>query len=430
MTYINTLKFAREKDKNDKMKKFRKKFFFPQHYGKEVLYFVGNSLGLQPKTVSDYIKTELNDWANLASEGHFHGKHPWYSYHEMFATPLSRLVGALPSEVICMNQLSVNLHLLLATFYQPTGKKLKILYESIAFPSDIYALQTHIQLRGYNPDVVLLPLTPEKGEYIISESRILETIEKHKEEIALVFLGGVNFLSGQYFDLSGITKAAHKIGAFAGFDLAHATGNVDLKLHKWEVDFAAWCSYKYLNSGPGAVAGVYIHQKHARNNKLPRLGGWWGHNKNTRFKLSAHFDPIKTAEGWQISNAPVLSMAAHKASLDIFMEAGGMAPLIHKSQELTGYLEFVLNDINHRIKTKNIFLEIVTPTLPTQRGCQISVIAHGLGEKLHSSLMKEGVFCDWRNPNVIRFAPVPLYNSFEDIWKLGQALEKCIRRYM
>jgi kynureninase len=426
MKYINSLEFAREQDKKDPLAKFRKKFLFPKHNGKDALYFVGNSLGLQPASVSDYIKVELEDWAKLASEGHFDGRNPWYSYHEMFAAPLAKLMGALPTEVVAMNQLTVNLHLMLISFYRPKGKRYKILYEANAFPSDHYAFQTQVELHGYKHKDAIIEIAPRKGEHLIRKEDILKTIKDNKDSLALVILGGVNYLTGQLLDMPAITEAGHKAGAYVGFDLAHAAGNVELQLHKWNVDFAVWCNYKYLNSGPGAVAGAFIHERHVKNTKLPRLGGWWGYDKKTRFLMKKEFVPMQTAEGWQLSNAPVLSMAAHKASLDVFMEAGGMAPLRKKSLMLTGYLEYIINEVNKRIKNKKVSLEIITPENPNERGCQLSIIAHGLGKDFYKAVTKEGVFCDWREPNVIRLAPAPLYCSFEDVFKLGKVVEKLL----
>lgn len=427
MPYINSLDFARESDKNDPLKKFRNQFYFPKVKGKRPLYFCGNSLGLEPRSAKKSVDTELDDWAILASEGHFKAHNPWYSYHEFFASPLAKIVGAKPHEVVAMNQLTVNLHLMLATFYHPRGRRNKIICESNAFSSDQYALQTHIEMRGYKSDDTIIEIAPEKGEQQIRNEKIIETINAHSEEAALVLIGGVNYLTGQLFNMPAIAEAAHKAGICCGFDLAHAAGNVELKLHEWEVDFAAWCSYKYLNSGPGAVGGVFIHEKHARNPQLPRLGGWWGYDKNTRFRMNKEFVPMSTAEGWQLSNAPIISMAVHKASLALFTQAGGMKPLCQKSKRLTGYLEFIISDINKKLGNKKIFLEIITPSDPRQRGCQLSIIAHGLGKKFHTSLSNAGVFCDWRNPDVVRFAPVPLYNSFEDIWRLGKIMEIALK---
>ncbi len=425
MKYINSLEFARDLDRDDTLNKFRRMFLFPKYKGRNVLYFCGNSLGLQPRTTARDIKTELDDWSRYASEAHFKGRNPWYSYHEKFAVPLAKLTGALPSEVIAMNQLTVNLHLMLISFYRPTKQRYKILCEATAFPSDLYALQTQIRMHGYDPAETLITIKPRKGEYLLRAEDITDAINKHGEFLALVLFGGINYLTGQLIDMKTIAREGHKAGAIVGFDLAHAMGNVELHLHDWNVDFAVWCSYKYLNSGPGGVAGAYIHLKHAKNTNLLRLGGWWGYDKKTRFLMRSEYQPMPTAEGWQVSNAPVLSMAAHKASLDVFMEAGGMAPLCRKSRTLTGYLEFLIGELNKMtgIRTR---LEIITPPNNAERGCQLSVIAHGSGKKLYTKITREGVYCDWREPNVIRFAPAPLYNSYEDVWRLCQIIKNHI----
>ena len=426
MRYINSSEFAVEQDKKDPLKKFRKRFLFPKYKGKEALYFVGNSLGLQPDSVGKYLRIELEDWGKLASEGHFDARNPWYSYHEMFAAPLAKLLGALPEEVVAMNQLTVNLHLMLMSFYRPAGKRYKIVCEANAFPSDLYAFQTQVEMHGYKREDAMIEIAPRKGEHLLRTEDILKVIKDNGNNIALVIIGGVNYLTGQLLDMPAITVAGHKAGAYVGFDLAHGAGNIDVQLHKWNVDFAVWCTYKYMNSGPGAVAGAFIHEKHIKNQKLPRLGGWWGYDKKTRFLMKKEFVPMKTAEGWQLSNAPVLSMAAHKASLDIFMEAGGMQPLRKKSMVLTGYLEFIIGEVNKKIKNKKILLEIITPKNPNERGCQLSIIAHGLGKDFYKAITAAGVFCDWREPNVVRIAPTPLYNSFEDVYKLGQVIEKLL----
>ncbi|HTA83300.1 MAG TPA: kynureninase [Bacteroidia bacterium] len=426
MKYINSLEFAKGLDAKDPLKKFRKKFLFPKHNGKDALYFTGNSLGLQPATVLQYIKTELDDWAKFAVEGHFEARNPWYSYHEMFAAPVAKLMGAKPEEIVIMNQLTVNLHLMMVSFYRPDKKRYKIICESNAFPSDQYALQTQVESHGLDSKKALIEIKPRKGENLIRKEDILKAIADNADSLALVMIGGVGYLTGQLMDMPTITKAAHKAGAYCAFDLAHAAGNVEVKLHDWNVDFAVWCTYKYLNSGPGSVAGAFIHEKHIKNQKLPRFAGWWGYDKKTRFQMNKEFLPMKTAEGWQLSNAPVFSMAAHKASVDIFIEAGGMTPLRNKSIVLTGYLEFIIGELNKKIKNKKIRLEVITPSDPQQRGCQLSIIAHGMGRDFYNALTKSGVFCDWRNPNVVRLAPVPLYNSFEDVWRFGQVVERVL----
>jgi kynureninase len=419
MAYENTLSFAKQQDANDPLKNYRDKFYFPMMHGRETVYFTGNSLGLQPKSTQDHILNELEDWATFGVEGHFHARNPWLSYHEQFAKPIAKLVGAEPEEVVVMNQLTVNLHLLMVSFYRPTKDRYKILCEAKAFPSDQYALESQVKFHGLNPDDAIIEIAPRENEHCIRHEDILEVIEKNKNSIALIMIGGVNYYNGQVFDMKTITKMGHQIGAMVGFDLAHAAGNLKLQLHDWNVDFACWCSYKYLNSGPGGVSGVYIHQKHLNNASIPRFAGWWGHDKETRFKMQKGFIPMPTAEAWQMSNAPVLSMAAHKASIDIFDEAG-MDALVAKAEKLTGYLEFVIDDINKTLTQK---LEIITPRDKKQRGCQISIVAHGRGKDLFNKLTESGVISDWREPNVIRCAPVPLYNSFEDVFRFGEILK-------
>jgi kynureninase len=417
MSFENTLAFAKNLDENDVLKDFRGRFYIPRHNGKDCIYLTGNSLGLQPKTVKEYVNQELEDWAKLGVEGHFHARNPWLSYHEIFPKQLSKIVGCLTDEVVVMNQLTVNLHLLMVSFYRPTKQRFKIICEAKAFPSDQYALESQVQYHGFDPPHAIIEVNTREGENVIRTEDILSVIQQHGDEVAMVLFGGVNYYTGQLFDLKAITSEAHKVGAYAGFDLAHAAGNVELKLHDWEVDFACWCSYKYLNSGPGGVAGVYIHQQHVVNKSLPRFAGWWGYTKETRFKMEKGFEPIPTAEGWQLSNAPVLSMAAHKASMDIFGEAG-MDRLITKSKLLSGYLHFILNDINN--KSKKNCIEVITPSAEEGRGCQVSMLMLQKGKEIFKELSRQGVIADWREPNVIRVAPVPLYNSFEDVWRFGE----------
>lgn len=419
MNYQNTLAFAKELDANDSLKEFRQKFFIPQHEGKDCVYFTGNSLGLQPKTTAQYVQQELDDWAKLGVEGHFQAKNPWMPYHEIFPKQLSKIVGCQENEVVVMNQLTVNLHLLMVSFYRPTKERYKIICEAKAFPSDQYAFETQARYHGFNPADAVIEVSPREGEHTLRTEDILATIREHGNTIAVVLFGGINYYTGQMFDMKAITDAAHAVGAYAGFDLAHAAGNVELHLHDWKVDFACWCSYKYMNSGPGGVAGIYIHDKHVANNDLPRFAGWWGYKKETRFKMEKVFEPIPTAEGWQLSNAPVLSMAAHKASLDIFEEAG-MEKLHAKRKELAAYLHFVLNDINSNQAEK--ILEIITPANEKERGCQVSMLMLKNGKYIFNELTKKGVIADWREPNVIRIAPVPLYNSFEDIYRFGEII--------
>ncbi|MEO6610600.1 MAG: kynureninase [Chitinophagaceae bacterium] len=426
MNYQNSLAFAKGADQKDPLKEFRKKFFLPQHDGKDCIYLTGNSLGLQAKTTSAYVQQELDDWAKLGVEGHFKAKNPWLPYHEIFPKQVAKIIGCKENEVVVMNQLTVNLHLLMVSFYRPTKKRFKIICETRAFPSDQYAFETQVRYHGFDPAEAVIEAVPREGEHTLREEDIVSLIKQHGDSVAVVLFGGVNYYTGQLFDMKTITGAAHAAGAYAGFDLAHAAGNVELQLHDWNVDFACWCSYKYLNSGPGGVGGVYIHEKHVGNSELPRFAGWWGYTKETRFNMEKGFEAIPTAEGWQLSNAPVLSMAAHKASLDIFEEAG-MERLHQKRRSLSAYLHYVLNDINGRQKEKVI--EIITPSNEEKRGCQVSMLMLRRGKDIFNELTKQGVIADWREPNVIRVAPVPLYNSFEDIWRFGQVVENTLQSH-
>jgi kynureninase len=418
MTFENNINFAKELDQIDPLKNFRVQFYIPVINGKECIYFTGNSLGLQSKTTQDYVMNELEDWANFGVEGHFHATNPWLSYHEIFPKQLSQIIGALPEEIVVMNQLTVNLHLLMTSFYRPTKERYKIICEAKAFPSDQYAMESQVKLHGLNADEAIIEVHPRDGEYHLRTEDILATIKEHGSTVAVVLFGGVNYYSGQVFDIENITKAAHEVGAYSGFDLAHAVGNVALKMHDWNVDFACWCSYKYLNSGPGGVAGAFINQKHIANKSLQRLAGWWGHDKASRFKMEKGFNPIETAEGWQLSNAPVLSMAAHKASLDIFEDAG-MENLLPKAKMLSDYLLFILDDLNASLDKK--IIEIITPR--NDKGCQVSILMLEKGKEVFEALKQNGVIADWREPNVIRVAPVPLYNSFEDVFRFGEIIK-------
>jgi kynureninase len=423
MNYQNNLAFARQSDHDDPLKNFREKFFIPQHNGKDCIYLTGNSLGLQAKTTPKYVQQELDDWASLGVEGHFQAKNPWMPYHEIFPRQLSKIIGCKENEVVVMNQLTVNLHLLLVTFYRPTPQRYKIICEARAFPSDQYAFETQAKYHGFNPGDAVIEIAPREGEHTLRTEDIITTIQAHGDSVAAVVFGGVNYYTGQLFDMKAITEATHAAGAYAGFDLAHAAGNVELHLHEWEADFACWCSYKYLNSGPGGVAGAYIHEKHVTNKELPRFAGWWGYKKEARFKMEKGFDAIPTAEGWQVSNAPVLSMAAHKAALDIFEEAG-IDQLHKKRKELSGYLHYILNDINSRQPAK--IIEVITPAGENERGCQVSMRMLKKGREIFDELIQQGVIADWREPNVIRVAPVPLYNTFEDVWRFGEIITQLI----
>ena len=423
MNFENSRDFAKQLDEQDSLNHFRNKFYIPIINGIESIYFTGNSLGLQAKTTQDYVLNELEDWASFGVEGHFHARQPWFSYHEMFPQLLTNIVGALPEEIVVMNQLTVNLHLLMASFYQPTKERFKIICEAKAFPSDQYALETQARFHGLNPEEAIIEVSPRDGEHTIRTEDIIATIKQHADETALVIFGGVNYYSGQVFDMQTIAQAAHDAGAYCGFDLAHAAGNIELHLHDWKVDFACWCSYKYLNSGPGGIAGAFIHQKHIADKTLPRLAGWWGYEKETRFQMEKGFKPIATAEGWQLSNAPVLSMAAHKASLDIFEEAG-IDNLIAKGQQLSDYLFFIIEELNAASTQKKI--EIITPK--KEKGCQVSMLMLEKGKEVFDALKQNGVLADWREPNVIRVAPVPLYNTFEEVWKFGEIVKLIVNK--
>ena len=422
MTFLNTKEFAQELDKQDELSSYRNEFSFPQVNGKNVIYFTGNSLGLHSKRAKKYVDEVMTDWENLAVEGHFYAEKPWWDYHERFANPLSNIVGSLPSEVTVMNTLTVNLHLMMVTFYKPTTKRFKILCEAKAFPSDQYMIQSQVKFHGLNPEDAIVEIQRREGEHNIRLEDILAKIEEVGDELALVLIGGVNYYTGQVFDMKTITEAGHKAGAYVGWDLAHAAGNIKLNLHDWNVDFAAWCSYKYMNSGPGNASGCFIHEKHHNNTSLSRFAGWWGHNKERRFKMEPTFDPVRGAEGWQISNLPILSLAPYLASVEMFDEIG-MEALINKRNKITSYLEFILQEISKEV---NGSFEIITPSNQDERGCQLSVLLHGEGRSLFDYLMKNGVITDWREPNVIRLAPVPLYCSFEDMYNFGQILKKGI----
>ncbi|MSP85564.1 MAG: kynureninase [Flavobacteriaceae bacterium] len=422
MKFQNTKEFAKELDKQDELSSYRNEFCFPQVKGKNVIYFAGNSLGLHSKRAKKYVDEVMTDWENLAVEGHFYAEKPWWDYHERFANPLSKIVGALPSEVTVMNTLTVNLHLMMVTFYKPTSKRFKILCEAKAFPSDQYMIQSQVKFHGLNPEDAIVEIQRREGEHNIRLEDILAKIEEVGDELALVLIGGVNYYTGQVFDMKTITEAGHKAGAYVGWDLAHAAGNIKLNLHDWNIDFAAWCSYKYMNSGPGNASGCFIHEKHHTDTSLSRFAGWWGHNKERRFKMEPTFDPVRSAEGWQISNLPILSLAPYLASVEMFDEIG-MDALINKRNTITSYLEFILQEISKEV---NGSFEIITPSNQEERGCQLSVFLHGEGRSLFDYLMKNGVIIDWREPNVIRLAPVPLYCSFEDMYNFGQILKKGI----
>jgi kynureninase len=412
--------FAQQLDTDDPLRSFRDKFHLPiGKDGKPIIYFAGNSLGLMPKSAKEIVDQELDDWAKLGVDAHLEAKTPWYTYHEPLREPTARIVGAKPVEVICMNSLTVNLHLMMATFYRPSKSRFKILMEDPAFPSDTYAIKTQIRHHGFDPKDALILASPRKGELTARTEDIVDLIEKNRDSLAIVWIAGVNFFNGQLFDMPAITKAAQKHRIVVGFDLAHAVGNVPLSMHDWNVDFAVWCSYKYLNAGPGAIAGAYLHERHATNTKLLRLAGWFGNDPNTRFRmqLEPEFLPVPSADAWQISNPPIFSMAPLRASLSVFEEAGGMQRLREKSLKLTGYLEFLINSGSKRYS-------VITPHDAEARGCQLSILAHEHPKELLKELHSGGVKCDFREPNVIRVAPTPLYNTFHEVWRFAQILSR------
>jgi kynureninase len=421
--YQATLEYAIQQDQEDALGHFRSQFFIPRdEQGNELLYFCGNSLGPQPKTVPAYIQQELKDWQELAVKGHMQGKNPWFYYHHFTQKQAAHVVGAKPEEVVMMNTLSVNLHLMMVSFYQPKGRKYKIVVEGSAFPSDHYAVESQIRFHGYDPQEGILELHPREGEHTLRKEDIIQTIEQHADEIALVLIGGVNFYTGQYFDMPAITGAAHEAGALAGWDLAHGAGNVPVKLHNWDVDFAVWCSYKYLNSGPGGVGGAFVHEKHGNNPHLPRFAGWWGYDEDTRFDMQKGFKPMEGAAGWQLSNAQVLSMAANWASLAIFEEAG-IERLREKSRQLTGYLAFLVEEVRKNSEQAAADLHVITPSNPDERGCQLSILtSKENGRHLFEKISERNIVADWREPNVIRLAPAPLYNRFEEVFHFYEQL--------
>lgn len=419
MQFQNTIDFALEMDQKDSLKQFREQFYIPKQEGKPVVYLTGNSLGLQPKSVESYIKEELNAWENLGVEGHVNGKRPWLYYHKNFKGVLSKIIGAKPDEVVSMSNLTANLHHMMGTFYRPTRDRYKIVMEAGAFPSDQYVVETQVKSKGFLPEDAIVEVQPSSGNCLTLED-ISRTIENQKDSIALVFFSGVQYYTGQRFNIQAITQLAHSAGAYAGFDLAHAAGNVLLNLHEDNVDFASWCSYKYLNSGPGNVSGVFIHERHGKNKDLPRFGGWWGHDEESRFLMEKGFNPMPGADGWQLSNVNILASAAHLASLKVFEEAG-LESLRKKSLKLTGYFEYLINAIG---KDK---VSIITPEDPEERGCQLSlVINDSKGKRIFDSLSSQGMVVDWREPDVIRAAPVPLYNSFEDVYSFCSCLKNAL----
>ena len=423
MRFENSLSFAKKLDRVDWLKSYRDLFIIPSIDGKEQIYFLGNSLGLQPKKTEAAIKEILQQWANYGVEGFFKGDAPWLYSHDQLTKSLSAIVGALPHEVVVMNQLTVNLHLMLVSFYKPQGKRNKIICEAKAFPSDQYMFETHVRHHGLNPEETIIEVQPRKGEHTIRTEDILQAIEKYKDEVALVLFSGINYYTGQLFDMPAITAASKAVGAIVGFDLAHAAGNVDLHLHEWNVDFACWCSYKYMNSGPGAIGGVYIHERHHDDPSLSRFAGWWGYDLATRFKMEKGFKPMKGAEGWQLSTPSFILYASHKVALDIF-ESAGWEKIRTKRDLLNSYLWFMLNAVNNNTSEK--IIEFITPQKAGERGCQVSMLMLQRGREIFDALADAGVMVDWREPNVIRLAPVPLYNTYEEVWRFADVLKKII----
>jgi kynureninase len=419
-TYKSGLEFAKLLDQNDSLARFKDQFHIPKDKnGNDLIYFCGNSLGLQPKITKDYINQELEDWANLGVEGHTEGKNPWLHYHEFLTETMANIVGAKNNEVVVMNSLTANLHFMMVSFYQPTPKRYKILIEADAFPSDKYAVESQLRHHGYDDKEGLILWKARKGEELANYDDLEHILKEQGDEIALVMIGGVNYYTGQFFDLKRITELGHKYGCVVGFDCAHGAGNVNLDLHNSGADFAVWCTYKYLNSGPGSLSGAFVHERHANRKDLNRFTGWWSHNKKTRFRMRDEFDQLEGAEGWQLSNPPILSMAAIRASLDVVKEAG-FDNMITKSKELTNYFEFLINGIN------NTDIKIITPGNPKERGCQLSIQVKNADRSLHDKLTEAGIITDWREPDVIRCAPVPLYNSFQDVYTMVERLEKLL----
>ncbi|RZJ81451.1 MAG: kynureninase [Flavobacterium sp.] len=420
MNFENNLAYAQALDSNDPLKDLRNEYLFPQQNGKPFIYLCGNSLGLQPKVAKEVLNKQLSNWENLAVEGWFEGDSPWMFYHKELKKLMAPIVGAKPSEVCPMNTLTVNLHLLMVSFYKPTAKKFKIIMESGAFPSDQYAIESQVRFHGYDPAEAIIEVAPKQGEYTLRTEDIVKAIEDNGDEIALVLFGGVNYFTGQWFDMPAITKAGHKIGAVVGFDLAHAAGNVPVQLHDWDIDFACWCSYKYQNAGPGGISGIFVHEKHFADTSLNRFAGWWGYKEQKRFKMEKGFIPELGADGWQVSCTQVMPMALYHASLQLFEKAGFITALREKSKTLTAYLFYVIDQVNIKFGVEQY--KIITPRTADDRGAQVSIIAKENGKKVFDALVAENVLGDWREPNVIRLSPVPMYNSFEDVFRTGDLL--------
>lgn len=425
MNYQNSLAFALEQDALDPLKNFRSRFLIPQHQGADAVYLCGNSLGLQPASAGKYIADQLAIWQNLAVEGWFQGDDPWLDYHKQLLPSIARIVGANESEVTVMNSLTVNLHLLMVSFYKPNHKRFKIIMEGGAFPSDQYAMESQVKFHGFDPKEAIVEIFPREGELTLRTEDILQTIHEHADELALVMFAGINYYTGQLFDMEAIAAAAHKAGAYAGFDLAHAAGNVPLKLHDWDADFACWCSYKYMNSGPGGISGVFVHEKHFNNPELDRFAGWWGYREDKRFLMAPGFDAAKGANGWQVSTSSILLLALFKASMAIFDDAGGINILREKSVALTGYMGFLIDELNKE-QGEEVF-KVITPADPQQRGCQLSVVCKRNARAIFQYLADNGVIGDWREPDVIRLSPVPLYNTFQDVYQAVQQMAAAIK---
>ena len=420
MTFENTLAFAQSLDERDPLREMRNEYLFPQQNGKSFIYLCGNSLGLQPKVAKEVLGKQLDNWQNLAVEGWFEGEQPWMFYHKELKRLMAPIVGANEAEVCPMNTLTVNLHLLMVSFYRPTQTRYKIIMEAGAFPSDQYAIESQVRFHGFDPKDAIIEVAPKQGEYTLKTEDIIAEIEKSGDEIALVLFGGINYFTGQLFDMAAITEAGHQAGAKVGFDLAHAAGNVPLQLHNWDVDFACWCSYKYQNAGPGGISGIFVHEKHFSDQSLHRFAGWWGYQESKRFLMEKGFVPEAGADGWQVSCTQVMPMALYHASLQLFEKAGFMEPLRAKSKILTAYLYYIISEVNTSLGEEQF--KIITPQNINERGAQVSIIAKKDGKKIFDHLVKNNVLGDWREPNVIRLSPVPMYNSFEDVFKTGELL--------
>ncbi len=420
MNFQNNLAFAQGLDQADPLARFREMFYFPNQNNEPFIYLCGNSLGLQPKSAREVLDVQLSNWQNLAVEGWFEGERPWMFYHKALKELIAPIVGARIQEVCPMNTLTVNLHLLMVSFYKPDAKRFKIIMEAGAFPSDQYAIESQVRFHGYDPAEAIIEVAPKAGAFNLETSDILQAIADNRDELALVLFGGVNYFTGQWYDMPAITKAGHEAGAVVGFDLAHAAGNVPLELHDWDVDFACWCSYKYQNSGPGGISAIFVHEKHFGDETLNRFAGWWGYHEEQRFKMEKGFVPEAGADGWQVSCTQVMPMALYHASLQIFKQAGFMKPLREKSEKLTAYLMYLIAEVNIALGYEQY--KVITPSKPTERGSQVSIIAKENGKAIFNELVAKHVLGDWREPNVIRLSPVPLYNSFEDVFKTGALL--------